>query len=90
MFKYMGMPKNVRETLSAEARAEVEIMQELDRLFRDMERGETNEDRREELAQDIRQALERYRQLFRKDEGAEELLQSYYDRLKKTEKKSAA
>jgi len=84
------MPKNVRETLSAEARAEVEIMQETDRLFQELESGETNEDRYEELVYEIRRALERYNQLFHEKDGAGELLQGYYDRLKKALERTAA
>lgn len=84
------MPKNVRETLSAEAVAEVEIMQEIDRLFRELEADGTNEDRREELTFEIRRALERYNQLFHEKEGAGELLQGYYDRLKDALEKTAA
>ncbi len=86
----MVMPKNVRETMSAEAAAEVEIMQELERLFRQLEADGVNGDRREELAGDIRQTLERYNQLFHKEEGARELLGGYYDRLEKILAKPAA
>jgi biotin-(acetyl-CoA carboxylase) ligase len=81
------MPKNVRETLSAEVVAEVEIMQALDQAFRELEDIETNEDRREELASEIRQALQRYNQLFRQREGAEDFLKGYYDRLDRNFKK---
>lgn len=87
---YMGMPKNVREAMSAEAAAEVEIMQELEGLFRQLEADGVNEDRREELAGDIRQTLERYNQLFHGEEGAKELLSGYYDRLEKVLAKPAA
>jgi len=87
---YMGMPKNVRETLSAEVAAEVEIFQELDRLFRELESGEVNPDRQEELAQDIRQALERHHQLFHDRAHAKEFIEECSERLKKALEKSAA
>lgn len=91
---YMGMPKNVGETISAEAVAEVEIMQELDRLFQEAEGETVNEERKIELAGEIRQALERYRKLFRQaikeDDAARELFRGYYERLEKLEKDLSA
>ncbi|MBU1146620.1 hypothetical protein KKD80_03695 [Patescibacteria group bacterium] len=86
----MGMPKNVRETMSAEAKAEVEIFQELERLFRELEGGGANEDRQEELARGIRQALERHHQLFHSKEHAGDFIEDYSERLKKALEKSAA
>lgn len=86
----MGKIQNSGETLSVEAMAEVEIMQEIDRLFRELEAADTNEDRREELARDIRQALERYHHLFRKEDDAKELLRGYYKRLDDAMKTPAA
>jgi len=87
---YMGMPKNVRESMSAEAVEEVEIFQELERLFRELESGETNEDRREELAHEIRQTLERHHQLFHDRVHAKGFVEECSKRIKKALEKSAA
>lgn len=76
--------------MSAEAMAEVEIFQELDQLFWELEGGGVNEDRREELAHDIRQSLEKHHQLFRDKKHAKEFVEEYSERLKKALEKSAA
>ena len=76
------MSKNTRDTMSAEAAAEVEIFQELNRLFRELEDKETNPERREELAKDIRQALERHHQLFHEEPYAKDFIEECNKRLK--------
>ena len=80
-----------RETMSLEGRTEVEMMGEIERLFRELENDETNEERREELAEELRKVLGKYKRLFgQEDTDAEELLQGYEDRLRNDLVKKAA
>ncbi len=83
----MKYPKyDDREPMSPEARAEVEIMATLDRLLGELEKGNLPEERREEIAGEVREALTRYHKLCRE---AEETINVYYKRLEDALKKVA-
>lgn len=71
------------EALSSEARTEVDLMNEIDRLFKDLNESGANEERRSEIAGEIRDALKRYRQFFGQDKEAMAAIDDYYARLEK-------
>lgn len=79
------------ETMSAEAKKEIEIMTEIDRLFGEIERlgkeDPENFEAREELAGQIIKMLNEYRTTF--GEGVDETVEEYHERLKQTLKESA-
>lgn len=69
------------EPMPLEAIAEVEILQELERLFRELESEDVNEDRKEEISREIRGAAERYHKLFHGKADADEMIKGIYGRL---------
>lgn len=73
--------------MSEEAREEIGLMQEIDGLFKELEKGDITEEGRDETVVQIRDFLEKYSRKFGKEAG--EMIGSYSERLKKYSKKAA-
>ncbi len=79
----MAKTRNGGEALSPEAAAEVEIMTEIDRLFKEMDGSDAGEERKAEIAGEIRAALKRYHQIFGPE--VKDMIDAYYQRLEKSQ-----
>ncbi|MFZ5364263.1 MAG: hypothetical protein ACOZAG_02165 [Patescibacteria group bacterium] len=72
--------EKITEVLSPEARADVEITRKVEGLLEELESRNPTEERRKEIAGEIRENLKRYHQIFGK--GSREIIDGYHQKLK--------
>lgn len=78
------MSERFREVISSKAKKEIELIGELDKLFRQLEEGKLEDEERIAVGNEIRDKLKQYRQLCGKE--VEDEIKEYYNRLEKFKK----
>jgi len=83
MNKHMAAERRERGALSADAKKEIELMIEIDRLFGELgkldEEGRENEEAKQEIVGEIRTFLNEYQKFFGRE--AKEMIDNYRERL---------